>query len=205
MWSCKISFTFAVEESAYHFRLLYTQLFLGLLLISVNMGWESSLMSWFDIGKLVEGSSLLLVVGSVLVGFTTAFIAVGATGALTLAVVFGVAVVASLVGVTSVSFLSTLVVFCVVSFAFVCLSLSCVVSWPCVGSGASAFLTGSAARTNFFRVVTPLAGITSLPTLVVFCVVSFAFVCLPLSCVVSWPCVGFLGFVATTFSLSAAV
>ena len=68
MWVFKISFTFAVEESLYRFRLLYTQLSVGLLVISVNMGWESSLMSWFDTGKLVEASLLLLVVGS---GFTT--------------------------------------------------------------------------------------------------------------------------------------
>ena len=71
--------------------------------------------------------------------------------------------------------------------------------------GVSAFLTGSAASTNFFSGVAPLAGVTSLPTLVAFCVagvfaslvgvtsgsflstlvgfcgVSFAFVCLPLS------------------------
>src|SRR5699024_7160530 len=39
-------------------------------------------------------------------------------------VVFSVVGVASLVGVTSVSFLSTLVGFCGVSLAFVCLSLS---------------------------------------------------------------------------------
>ena len=186
------------------------------------MGWESSVMSWFDIGKLVEASSLLLVVGSGVSAFLTSsatrtnFFRVvtplaGITSLPTLVAFCVAGVFASLVGVTSRSFLSTLVVFCVVSFAFVCLSLSCVVSWPCVGSGVSAFLTGSAARTNFFRVATPLAGITSLPTLVVFCVVSFAFVCLPLSCVVSWPCVGFwpcigsLGFVATTFSSALVV
>ncbi|CAM2918996.1 hypothetical protein LISA103140_09630 [Ligilactobacillus salivarius] len=94
---------------------LYTQLSLGLLVISVNMGWESSLMSWFDIGKLAVPAT---------------FITGRAASTLNLAVVFCVVgVVASLVGVTSVSFLSTLVVFCVVSFAFVCLSLSCVVSW----------------------------------------------------------------------------
>ena len=50
-----------------------------------------------------------------------------AAGTLNLACVAGV--FGSLVDVTSVSFLSILVVFCVVSFAFGCLSLSCVVSW----------------------------------------------------------------------------
>ena len=72
------------------------------------------------------------------------------------------------------------------------------------GSGVSAFLTGSAARTrpSFFSVVAPLAGVTSvsfLPTLVVFCVISFAFVCSSLSCVVSWV------FGATTFSSALVV
>ena len=88
-------------------------------------------MSWFDIGKLVEASF-----GLVLVGFTTdvvsvvSFISSRAARTLNLAGVFCVSsVVASLAGVTSVSFLPTLVVFCVVSFTFVCLSLSCVVSW----------------------------------------------------------------------------
>ena len=111
------------------------------------MGWESSLMSWFDIGKLVEAS--LLVVGSILVGFAvSAFLTgsaastnffsgvaplAGVTSLPTLVAFCVTGVFASLVGVTSGSFLSTLVVFCVVSFAFVCLSLSCVVSWPCVG------------------------------------------------------------------------
>ena len=136
-------------------------------------------MSWFDIGKLGEAS---FITSSRRAASTNFFSGV-----------------APLAGVTSRSFLSTLVVFFVVSFVFVCLSLSCVGFWPCVGSGASASLTGSAARTNFFRVVTPLAGITSLPTLVVFCVVSFAFVCLSLSCVVSWV------FVATTFSSALVV
>ena len=137
------------------------------------MGWESSLMSWFDIGKLGEASSLLLVVtnekeyqgklgeasslllvvGSVLVGFTTAFIAVGATGALTLAVVFGVAVVASLAGVTSVSFLPILVAFCVVSFAFVCLPLSCVVSWVFVATTFSSALVVVATVSSLSAVV----------------------------------------------------
>ena len=75
-------------------------------------------------------------VGSGVSVVAAAFIALRAAGAAVVfgvagaAVVFGVAgVVASLVGVTSVSFLPTPVVFCVVSFAFVCLSLSCVVSW----------------------------------------------------------------------------
>ena len=74
------------------------------------MGWESSLMSWFDIGKLVGASSRAA---------STVNLA-----AVNLAAVFCVAsVVASLVGVTSVSFLSTLVVFCVVSWP-------CGVPWP---------------------------------------------------------------------------
>ena len=133
-------------------------------------------MSWFDIGKLVEGFSLLLVVRSALVGFTTDVVSVvsafltgsaastnffsgvaplaGVTSLPTLVAFCVAGVFASLVGVTSVSFLSTLVVFCVVSFAFVCLSLSCVVSWPCVGF---------------------------------------------------WPCIASLGFVATTFSSALVV
>ena len=92
---------------------LYTQLSLGLLVISVNMGWESSLMSWFDIGKLVEtsslllvvtnekeyqgklveASSLLLVVGSVLVGFTTDVVSV-----VSLALLAGCTALSSLIG-----------------------------------------------------------------------------------------------------------
>ena len=105
------------------------------------MGWESSLMTWFDIGKLVEASSLLLVVESALVGFTTD----RAARTLNLAGVFCVSsVVASLAGVTSVSFLPTLIVFCVVgvvaslvgftSVSFLpSLAVFCVVSWTCVG------------------------------------------------------------------------
>src|SRR5699024_438048 len=56
------------------------------------------------------------------------FITGRAASTLNLGVVLCVAGVASLVGVTSISFLPTSVVFCLVSFAFVCLSLSCVVS-----------------------------------------------------------------------------
>ncbi|KRK07342.1 hypothetical protein FC52_GL000727 [Lactobacillus pasteurii DSM 23907 = CRBIP 24.76] len=59
------------------------------------MGWESSLMSWFDIGKLVEASSLL-----------------PRRAASTLNLAFVFRVVAPLAGVTSGSFLSTLVGFC---------------------------------------------------------------------------------------------
>ena len=81
----------------------------------------SNLFLSLTIAILVES---LGVVGSG-VSAVAAFLTGSAASTLNLAVVFGVAgVVASLVGVTSVSFLPTPVVFCVVSFAFVCLSLS---------------------------------------------------------------------------------
>ena len=169
---------------------MYTQLSVGLLVISVNMGWESSLMSWFDTGKLVEASLLLLVVGS---GFTTN--AASSRAAHTFGVIpfslvvfcvvswpcgvswwfvattFSSAVVRkeswrSATLPVSVSFLSTLLGFCGISFAFVCLPLSCGVSWPCVG---------------FWL-----------------CVGFWP-------CVGSWPCIGSLGFVATTFSSALVV
>ena len=187
------------------------------------MGWESSLMSLFDIGKLVGASLLLLVVRSVLVEFTTN--AASSRAAHTFGVIpfslagfcgvswpcgvswwfvatpFSSAVVRKESGRSatlpvSVSFLSTLVGFCEVSFAFVCLPLS---------------FSSAVVRKESWRSATLPVSVSFLPTLVVFFVVSFAFVCLSLSCVVSWPCGGFwpcigsLGFVATTFSSALVV
>ena len=134
---------------------LYTQLSLGLLRISVNMGWESSLMSWFDIGKLV---SAFLTGSAASTNFFSGVAPLAGVTSLPTLVAFCVAgVFASLVGVTSGSFLSTLVVFCVVSFAFVCLSLSCVVSWVFVATTFSSALVVVATVSSLSAVVRNVA------------------------------------------------
>ena len=90
------------------------------------MGWESSLMSWFEIGKLAVPATFITGRAA-----STLNLAAVNLAAVNLAVVFCVVgVVASLVGVTSVSFLSTLVVFCVGFWP-------CGVSWWFVASSVS--------------------------------------------------------------------